>query len=69
MNFKVNNGMILDIKQDTADSEVIISHQNGTNTDTQYTIPAGEFVMLLNCYRCIKNNDIQDDFINPHGKN
>ena len=33
------------------------------------TIPAGDMVMLVNLYKHIKENDIQNDFINPHGKN
>ena len=32
-------------------------------------IPAGDMVMLINWYRYVKDNDIQDDFINPQGKN
>ena len=33
------------------------------------TIPIGQFVMLLNLYGYIIDNDIQNDFINPYGKN
>ena len=32
-------------------------------------IPAGDMVMLVNLYKYIKEHDIQNDFINPHGKN
>ena len=35
---------------------------------TEY-IPAGDMVMLINFYRYIKDNDIQNDFINYNGKN
>jgi len=69
MNFKVNNGMILDIKQDTADGEVTVSRQDCAKIDAQYKISAGDFVMLLNYYQYIKRNDIHCSFINPYGKN
>lgn len=32
------------------------------------TINSGDMVMLLNWYRYVKRNNIQDDFINPDGK-
>jgi hypothetical protein len=32
-------------------------------------IPNGDMVMLINLYRYIKDNDIQNEFINPNGKN
>ena len=69
MNFKINNGMILDVKQDTADGEVIVSHQDRGKMEKQYNISTGDFVMLLNYYQQIKNKDIQYEIINPHGKN
>lgn len=67
MIFKINNGMTLKLTQTKTDGDVLISHQDGDSTDAQYKIPAGEFVMLLNYYRYIKREDIQEDFINPGG--
>lgn len=32
-------------------------------------ISNGDMVMLMNLYRYIKDNDIQNDFINPYRKN
>ncbi len=32
-------------------------------------IPTEDFLNLLKYYQYIKENDIQDDFINPEGKN
>lgn len=31
-------------------------------------IPDGDFVMLMNYYRYVKDNNIQCDFINPNGQ-
>ena len=33
------------------------------------TIPPEDMVMISNWYQYIKNHDIQNDFINPAGKN
>lgn len=61
--FKVNNGQVMELSQCGIDHDVILEE-----VDPLY-IPAGDMVMLLNLYRHIKDNDIQNDFINPHGKN
>ena len=45
--------------------------RTGTNNIVEHIeeISAGDFVMLINWYKYIKDNDIKNDFINPHGKN
>lgn len=37
--------------------------------DRRDLISEGDFVMLMDYYRSIKDYDIQDDFINPNGIN
>lgn len=61
ISFDVNNGGILSLEQENHDGAVLLS--DGTK------ISAGDFVMLINYYRHVKNNDIQNNFINYHGKN
>lgn len=68
--FKINNDQIIQIHQSEQYGEV---HVDIGRFSGEYlrncSIPAGDFVMLLNLYRYIKENDIQNDFINPNGKN
>lgn len=59
--FNVNNGGIFTATQEKHDGKIILSD----NT----IIPAGDMIMLFNYYRYIKNNNIQNDFINPTGTN
>lgn len=56
--FNVNNNGVLKVSQNCPDSKVEVTTPSS----------AGDFVMLLNYYRYIKDNDIQNDFINYHGK-
>lgn len=65
----INNGQELYITQTSADGDAIINKWDGDSMTYEYSIPAGDMVMLLNMYRYIKENDIQNDFINPYGKN
>lgn len=58
--FVNNNNGVLKIAQEEPD---------GTVTVDDLEIPPGDMVMLINYYRYIKENDIQNDFINPNGKN
>ena len=64
--FSVNNKGTLRLLQSEHDGPVIISSSNHPDKDIQ--LNAGEMVMLVNLYRYIKENDIQNDFINPNGK-
>lgn len=70
INFKVNNGDTLVLTQESNDSKVNVAiTDNKGNIDYEYDISAGDFTMLLNLYRYIKDNNIKNDFINPYGKN
>lgn len=65
ISFDVNNSGKITLEQNEHDKSVIVKHGNGTRD----TISSWDFVMLLNLFFYIKQNDIQNDFINPHGKN
>ena len=67
LSYNVNNGGTLELIQRGHDGGVMISTENSASK-TDY-IPSGDMVMLINFYRYIKDNDIQNDFINPYGKN
>ncbi len=64
LTYEVNNGGILEIVQKDHDGTVIVS-----STGRVDHISNGDMVMLINWYRYVKDNDIQNDFINPNGKN
>lgn len=76
ISFNINNGRTLEFFQRQHDGEVVIIRRDPNGEDecdskrceSDY-IPAGDMVMLANFYRYVKENDIQNDFINPHGKN
>lgn len=63
--FDVNNNTTLIFEQEKHDGNVVVK----TEKDIKDIITPGDFVMLLNLYQYIKDNDIQNDFINPRGKN
>ena len=65
----VNNGDTLFLDQVSKDGDTILSRYDGDKMEYERTIPAGDMVMLLNLYRWTKDNDIQNDVINPYGKN
>lgn len=67
MLFHTNNHGFLDVEQITTDANVTL--RTGTNHVVEHIeeISAGDFVMLINWYRYIKDNDVQNDFINPYG--
>lgn len=66
LTYDVNNGETLELIQRGHDGTVLISDDSMSKTEF---IPAGDMVMLVNLYRYIKDNDIQNDFINSDGKN
>ena len=66
LKYNVNNGEKLELIQRGHDGTVLISDNSMSQTEF---IPACDMVMLINFYRYIKDNDIQNDFINYHGKN
>lgn len=65
ISFEVNNGGKLKISQEKHDGKVSVN----VDENHGYYISSGDFVMLLNYYKYVKDNDIQNDFINFHGKN
>ena len=65
ISFDVNNGGKLEIRQAKHDGNISVN----TGEGSEYNISAGDFVMLLNFYKYVKDNDLQNDFINYHGKN
>lgn len=70
LSFKTNNDGILSMRQNIIDGKVIVKRlEKDKGYKTITSIPAGDMVMLVNLYKHIKENDIQNDFINPHGKN
>ena len=70
LSFKTNNNGILNMIQHEIDGKVIVKRlEKDKSYKTITTIPAGDMVMLVNLYKYIKENDIQNDFINPHGEN
>ena len=68
--FASNNSRSISINQEHPNDNVIVrTFNDDSRVESKYNITAGDFVMLLNLYRYVKDNDIQNDFINPNGKN
>lgn len=64
--FKTNNGSQVNLSQEHYDSNIYLTDENNENIGS---ISAGDMIMLLNMYKYIKDNDIENSFINPYGKN
>lgn len=64
--FPVSGGQMYLLEQEKHDAPVV-ARIVGEGKETRYSIPAGEFVQLLNLYRYVKRFNLQDDFINPDG--
>lgn len=73
LTYFVNNNGTMEITQDKPDGKVIVhtfyDSKDYSDTANDIEIPNGDMVMLVNLYQYIKRNDIQNDFINPYGKN
>ena len=69
--FNVNNKGILEVAQEKADGAVTVTRWNDEfpygGKSYSYDIPNGDFIMLLNLYKYVKENDIKSNFINPKG--
>lgn len=65
ISFNVNNGGRLEACQAKHDGNISVN----IGESEKYNISAGDFVMLLNFYKYVKDNDMQNDFINYYGKN
>lgn len=69
LSFKTNNGGIMNMIQHELDGKVIVKRlEKDKGYKTITSIPAGDMVMLINMYKYIKENNIQNAFINPDGK-
>lgn len=66
LEFLINNNRIMRLLQNKSDGDVTV-HVSPEEDDIH--ISNGDMVMLINLYQYIKSNDIQNDFINPYGKN
>lgn len=73
LTYFVNNNGTMEITQDKPDGKVIVhtfyDGKDSSDATGDMEIPNGDMVMLVNLYQYIKRNDIQNDFINPYGKN
>ena len=69
----VNNNGTMEIIQDKPDGNVTIrtfhNNKDFSCTKDDIKISNGDMVMLINFCQYIKEYDIQNDFINPYGKN
>lgn len=69
LSFKVNNNGIMNMIQHEVDGNIIVKRlEKDKGYKTITSIPAGDMVMLINMYKYIKENNIQNAFINPDGK-
>lgn len=65
ISFDVNNQRRIELVQTKHDGDVLVTVFDGDDYD-EYTIDPGDFVMLLNHYRCCKHTGadiVQDDYI------
>lgn len=69
ISFEVNNGGVLEFTQNEPNGDVRVHRLEDGHKVYGNTIPAGDMVMLFNLYTYVKENDIQNDFINYYGKN
>ena len=75
ISFDVNNGGKMKLVQRKHDGSCLITTEdekgenNNLLSDKEAFISNSDMVMLLNYYAYVKGYDIQNDFINPDGKN
>lgn len=73
IDIRINNGRTMRIVQNESDKNrngigIETLDKNG-NLEERELIDEGDFVMLINYYRYIKEYDIKNDFINRNGIN
>ena len=73
IDIKINNGRTMRILQTESDKNregigIETLDSNG-NLEERELISEGDFVMLINYYRYVKEYDIKNDFINRNGIN
>ena len=69
LSFKTNNNGIMNMIQHELDGKIVVKRlekDKGYKTNT--CIPAGDIDMLITMYKYIKENNIQNAFVNPNGK-
>lgn len=73
INIGVNNNRTLRLEQTESDIArggiALLGIDEYGNVDRRDLIEEGDFVMLMNYYRFVKDHDIKDDFINRDGIN
>ncbi len=70
ISLKVNNRELMNIMQNELDRGIKVKILNSKNFYKNFCdISNSDMVMLINLYKHIKENDIQNDFINPNRKN
>ena len=70
LSYNINNGGKMRLVQDKHDDVVVILKDYGDgDVRIEDGISPADMVMLINLFRHIKSNDIQNDFINPYGRN
>lgn len=71
LTYSINNNGKLQLVQRGHDGTVLIMDSNCENQEEKKSdyISPSNMVMLINYYRYIIDNDIQNDFINPNGIN
>ena len=67
MIFEVNNNRKIIIEQIQDETVILETVNSSGEIERKEAINAGDFIMLLNMYRYIKDNDIKNSFINPYG--
>lgn len=67
MLFNTNNKGFLQVYNIGIDGPVFVKHFMGEDLVARVIDP-GDFVMLINLYEYVIENDIYNSFINPHGK-
>ena len=69
ISFDINNKQEILLTQTQHNKSVNVYTINSKGIQTnEYEISNGDFIMLLNYYKFIKEKNILCDFINPNGK-
>lgn len=73
LKFLVNNNGTMCISQNEIDGNITVHTFHNFNdfadTEDDIHISNSDMVMLISLYQHIKRNNIQNDFVNPYGKN
>lgn len=73
LEFLTNNNGTMCLSQNKIDGDITVhtfhDFSDFLETKDDITISKGDMVMLINFYHYVKENDIQNDFINPYGEN